>query len=170
MVELSNERVEQILHKETHKTEELKTILRGVYTRYMRLFEKYFADIDALNDDEIAGMKQYHEETRSLIKYYFMDIPQDACTAIGEYDKEYTFRMLGSDWHKVLFDSYEEFKAGNAGKYSGEAELKAAFAKQNLTAFYEAMNYVFRDAFGTGSKTAADAMTGIANLLFGEKK
>ena len=67
MVELSNERVEQILHKETHKTEELKTILRGVYTRYMRLFEKYFADIDALNDDEIAGLKQYHEETRSLI-------------------------------------------------------------------------------------------------------
>ena len=40
------------------KTEELTTILRGVYTRYMRLFEKYFADIEALNDEEIAKLKK----------------------------------------------------------------------------------------------------------------
>ena len=36
MVELSNERVDQILHEETHKTEELITILRGVYIRFFR--------------------------------------------------------------------------------------------------------------------------------------
>ena len=52
MVELSNERVDQILHEESQKTEELKTILRGVYIRYMRLYERYFDDIDALNDDK----------------------------------------------------------------------------------------------------------------------
>ena len=54
MIELSIERVDQILHQETPKKEELATILRGIYTRYMCLYEKYFADIDALNDDTIA--------------------------------------------------------------------------------------------------------------------
>ena len=54
MVELSNERIEQILHEETKKTEALPTILRGIYTRYMRLYERYFADVDALNDGRIA--------------------------------------------------------------------------------------------------------------------
>ena len=54
MVELSNERIGKILHEETVKTEELATILRSIYTRYMRLYEKYFADIDALNDEKVA--------------------------------------------------------------------------------------------------------------------
>ena len=61
MVELSNERIGQILHEETTKKEESETILRGIYTRYMRLFEKYLADIDALNDEKIADFKKYHE-------------------------------------------------------------------------------------------------------------
>ena len=52
MVELSNERVDLILHEETFKTEELITILRGIYIRYMRLFERYFDDIDTLNDEK----------------------------------------------------------------------------------------------------------------------
>ena len=54
MVELSRERIEQMLQEETAKKEELANILRGIYTRYMRLYEKYLADIDALNDDEIG--------------------------------------------------------------------------------------------------------------------
>ena len=33
-IELSNERIEEILHKETGKTEELTTILRGIYQIY----------------------------------------------------------------------------------------------------------------------------------------
>ena len=37
MVELSKKRIEEILNEETAKTEELPTILRGVYTRYMCL-------------------------------------------------------------------------------------------------------------------------------------
>ena len=45
MIELSNERIEQILHEETVKEEKVSTILRGIYTRYMRLYEKYFSDI-----------------------------------------------------------------------------------------------------------------------------
>ena len=61
MVELSNERIEQILHQETAKKEELATILRGIYTRYMRLYEKLFADIDALNDEKITELRKYHE-------------------------------------------------------------------------------------------------------------
>ena len=35
MVELSKKRIEEILNEETAKAEELPTILRGVYTRYM---------------------------------------------------------------------------------------------------------------------------------------
>lgn len=54
MIKLSNERIEQILHEETVKKEKSATILRGIYNRYMRLYEDYFADIDALNDDKIA--------------------------------------------------------------------------------------------------------------------
>ena len=65
MIELSNERIEEILHKETGKTEELTTILRGIYIRYMRLYERYYADIDALNDDVIAELKNYLEETKA---------------------------------------------------------------------------------------------------------
>ena len=69
MLELSNERVGQILHQETLQTEELPTILRAIYTRYMRLYEKIYADIEALNDAEIARLREYHEETKSLVKY-----------------------------------------------------------------------------------------------------
>ena len=35
MVKLSAERVDEILHKETGRTEELTTILRSIYTRYI---------------------------------------------------------------------------------------------------------------------------------------
>ena len=94
MVELSKERIEQILHEETMKKEELDTILRSIYTRYMHLFENYFSDIDALNDDEIAKLRNYHEETRSLIKYYYMDIPQDICTGIKEFENKYSANLL----------------------------------------------------------------------------
>ena len=54
MIELKADRIDQMLHAETGKKEELNTILRGLYTRYMTLYEKYFADIEALNDEEIA--------------------------------------------------------------------------------------------------------------------
>jgi len=70
MVELSRERIEQMLQEETAKKEELANILRGIYTRYMRLYEKYLADIDALNDDEIGKLRAFHKETRSLFRYY----------------------------------------------------------------------------------------------------
>ena len=69
MLELSNERIEQILNEETMKTVELATLLRSIYLRYMRLFEGYFADIDALNDTKIAQFRKYHEETCSLVRY-----------------------------------------------------------------------------------------------------
>ena len=64
MVELSKERIDQILHEETTKKEELDTILRSIYTRYMHLFEKYFADIDALNDDRIAELRKYPKKQK----------------------------------------------------------------------------------------------------------
>ena len=97
--------------KESQKTEELITILRGVYIRYMRLYERYFADIDALNDDKIAEFNKFHEETRSLIKYYYMDIPLDICTALIEFDKKYSAKLLGSRWQRFLFDGFNEFKS-----------------------------------------------------------
>ncbi len=110
MIELSNERIEQILHEETAKKEELEPILRSIYTRYMCMYEKYFADIDALNDERIAELKYYHDETRSLIKYYYMDIPLDICMEIKELEDEYSANLLGPQWHDYLFGFYEDFR------------------------------------------------------------
>ena len=166
MVELSNERVDQILHEETHKTEELITILRGIYIRYMRLYERYFADIDALNDDRIAELYKFHEETKSLIKYYYMDIPLDICTALIEFDKQYSAKLLGTHWRRYIFDSFNEFKSDNGDK--SEKCLKADFEDKILTAFYETMDYILRDGFGTGSESAKEIKDGLADLLFGE--
>ena len=46
MIELSKERIDQIVYDETPKTDVLPTILRSVYNRYMRLYEDYFTDLD----------------------------------------------------------------------------------------------------------------------------
>ncbi len=165
MVELSNERIGQILHEETAKTEELTTILRGIYTRYMRLYEKYFADIDALNNAKIAELRKYHEETGSLVRYYYMDIPQDICEGIKEFENKYSANLLGPDWHDYLFRVYQEFRKGSTA-----TDIKAEFSKQALAAFYEAMDYIFREGFGTGSQTVKDVVSGITGLLFGKEK
>ena len=169
MLELSNERVEQILHKETQKTEELKTILRSVYTRYMRLYEKYFDDIDALNDDAIAALRKYHEETISLVKYYYLDIPIDICTGLSVFENKYTAKLLGSDWRKYLSDSYQDFKSESENRNQSEEYLKEKFIEQKLTDFYEAMDSVFREGFDTYSKTAEKVTKGLAGLFFGAK-
>ena len=169
MIELSNERVEQILHQETQKTEELTTILRAIYTRYMRLYEKFFADIDALNDDGIAELKKYHEETVSLLKYYYMDIPLDICEGLGEFDDKYTAKLLGPDWHKLLFDGYQDFKSQSKSRNQSEESIKSEFSEQMLTEFYDAMDSVFREGFSTNSKTAEKVATGLTGLLFGGK-
>ena len=108
MIELNNERMQQILHDETAKTEDLTTILRGIYTRYMNLYERYFADFDALNDDKVAEFGKYHEETRSLIKYYYLDIPQDICSGIKEFEEKVSDKLLGREWKKNLYDVYEK--------------------------------------------------------------
>ena len=168
MVELSNERIDQILHEETAKTEELTTILRSIYTRYMRLYEKYFADIDALNNDKIAELRKYHEETKSLVKYYYMDIPQDICEGIKEFEKKYSANLLGSEWHEYLFGSYEEFREKSKIKDKSEECFKAEFARQALSDFYDAMDYIFREGFGTDSQTAKSFVSGITGLLFGK--
>ena len=110
MIELSKKRIEEILNEETAKTEELPTILRGVYTRYMCLFEKYFADIDALNDEKVAEFRKYHEETKSLIKYYYMDIPLDICAGLETFEKEYCENLLGTKWHNYLYSYYKDFR------------------------------------------------------------
>ncbi len=166
MVELSNERVDQILHEETFKTEELITILRGIYIRYMRLFERYFDDIDTLNDEKIAELNKFHEETKSLIKYYYMDIPLDICTVLFEFDKQYSEKLLGSNWRRYLFDSLKKYESDRGDK--SKEGLKADFENNILTAFYEAMDYIFRDGFGTYSESTKKVEDGLVNLLFGE--
>ena len=170
MIELSPERVEKILYEETVKDEKIQTILRSIYIRYMLLYEKYFEDIDALNDEKIAELRKYHEETRSLIKYYYMDIPQDICTALNEFENKYDDNLLGSEWHNVLFDSYKKFREKNTNTNKSEKSLKEEFTKQTLAAFYGAMDYVFREGFGTGSTAAQSIVSGITGLLFGKEK
>ena len=170
MVELSNERIEQILHDETKKTEDLTTILRGIYTRYMNLYEYYFADFGALNNDRITEFSKSHEETKSLIKYYYMDIPQDICTAIKEFEEKVSDKLLGREWKKNLYDAYDEFKEKSKVRNMSEDYYKAEFTKLALKEFYEAMEYIFRDGFGTNSQTAKEILGGISGLLFGKKE
>ena len=170
MLELSNERVECILEKETQKTEPTITILRAIYTRYMYLYEKYFADIDALNNDKIAELKKYHEETLSLVKYYYMDIPQDICMGLNEFEEKYSDLLLGPNWHLYLFKSYDDFRDESQNKNVSEKDIKAEFSKRTLKAFYESMDNVFREGFGTGSKTVENVVNGISGLLFGKKE
>ena len=170
MMELSNERVAQIMNEETLQTVELPTLLRSIYSRYMRLYEQYFEDIDALNEEKLAGLRTYHEETKSLVKYYYMDIPQDVCKCLNAFDSEYSNRLLGPEWHKYLFDIFKDFKEKNNDKDRSRKHLSAEFSKQTLAAFYEAMDYIFRDGFGTGSQTAKNILSEISSLLFGKEK
>lgn len=169
MVEFSKERIGQILHEETMKKEETETILRGIYTRYMLLYERFFADIDTLDDDKIAELKKYHEETWSLIKYAYMDIPMDICVGLREFENRYSSKLLTPQWHAFLFENYKEFQEENEGKNTSEEMLKAEFTKQTLTAFYEVMDYIFRDSFGTGSHTAKRVVSGLKSILFGKE-
>ncbi len=170
MIELSNERIKRILHEETTKKEELDTVLRSIYTRYMLLYERYFDDIDSLSDDDIAKLRAYHDETRSLVKYYYMDIPLDVCRGLREFENTYTDNLLGPEWHEFLFDSYEDFTEMSKNINKSEEYLKAEFKKENLTIFYDAMDYVFREGFGTGSQSTKEIVKGITGLLFGEEE
>ena len=170
MIELTKERIEQLLHEEVAKKEELNTILRGVFTRYMHMYERYFADIDALNDDTVASLRAYHEETKSLVKYYYMDIPLDTCKCLETYDNDCIAKLLGPDWQKNLSDACDDFKKHYTGELRSRDDLRAAFAKQSLGNFYDAMDLAFRDAFGTGSKTADSAVNELSGLLFGDEK
>ena len=166
MVEFSKERIEQILHEETMKKEEPETILRSIYTRYMLLYEKYFADIDILDDDKIAELRKYHEETRSLIKYTYMDIPMDICVELREFENRYSSKLLGPQWHTFLFENYKEFREENESDNTSEDMLKTEFTKQTLTGFYEVMDYIFRDGFGTGSHSAKKVISELKGILF----
>ena len=166
MLELSIERVEQILRQETPKKEELATILRGIYTRHMRLYEKYFADIDALNDDVVADLNKYNEETKSLVKYYYMDIPKNICDALQAFDNNYSAKLLGSDWREILFDSYSYFCKGINCENKSAKCLKAEYSEKILTAFYANMEYIFRVGFGTGNKNYEYIVSGLKDLLF----
>lgn len=76
MIQLSNERVEQILHEETKKTEPLPQLLRAIYTRYMNLYEDYIANMYDLTNEKVAEYKKQNDETICLVKYYYMDIPR----------------------------------------------------------------------------------------------
>ena len=95
-----------------------------------------------------------------------MDIPLDICTSLIEFDKKYSAKLLGSRWQRFLFDCFNEFKSENGDK--SEECLEADFEDKILTAFYETMDYIFRDGFGTGSEFAKGIKEGLADLLFGE--
>ena len=165
MIELSKERIDEILHKETLKTEDQKTLLRAIYGRYMHLYEDYFSDTDKLNEKKITQLQKYHEETKSLLKYYYMDIPYDVCTALIEFDKQYTDKLLGKDREDFLSGYFNQFKNESRNKNRSEEELKADFAKEKLKNFYEAMDSVFRESFGTDSVTVDKTVNWFKNLF-----
>ena len=90
------------------------------------------------------------------------------CEDLEEFDEKFRARLLGPNWYDNLCDIIESFKDENWDM--SEKRLKAEFKKQALEAFYKEMDDVFREGFGTGSKTVADAVGGITGLLFGKEK
>ena len=168
MVELSTGRIDQMLHEDTVKKEDLATILRSIYTRYMHLYEDYFSDIDALNDEKIAEFRKYNEETMSLIKYYYLDIPLDICEDIVDFEKEYGVNLLGPGWHKYVFDAYKEYSEDHDDKKKDE--IMKAFKEHALENFYYSMDSIFRESFGTESKNTESAISVIKGLFFDDDK
>jgi hypothetical protein len=98
-----------------------------------------------------------------------MDIPQDICHEIHEFEEKVSDKLLGRDWKTHLYDIYEEYKAKNKDWNKKEEDYKAEFPKAAIDAFYEAMESIFRDAFGTNSATAKEFIEGVGGLLFGKK-
>ena len=98
-----------------------------------------------------------------------MDIPLDICKGIEEFENKYIDGLLGKEWHKFLFDRYKAFREESRNKDKNEENLKTELARQTLTEFYAAMDYVFRDGFGTGSETVKNLAGMIKGLLFGKE-
>ena len=94
-----------------------------------------------------------------------MDIPQDICEGIKEFENKYSDNLLGPEWHEYLFRSYQDFRNRSKAK-----DKKAEFSKQTLAAFYSAMDDIFREGFGTGSQFVKDVVGGITGLLFGKEE
>ena len=62
----------------------------------------------------------------------------------------------------------QQFKKENQNKHQSEEDFKTDFAKDALATFYDVMDYIFREGFGTGSKTTENNIDGLAVLLFGK--
>ena len=97
---------------------------------------------------------------------YYLDIPQEVCEDLEEFDSEYNESLLGADWHEYLFDRYEEFKENSESEDKSEEDLKAEFSKQTLLDFYVSMDYIFSESMGTNDKTSKKVVNGVAGLLF----
>ena len=167
MVELSPERIEEILHKETVKEEDPKTVMRAVYNRYRCVFEQYIDQIFEMNQSKIDEFNKYHQETNSLIKYYFVDIPMDTCAALAKFEHDVMDYMLGPDWQRVILNGFEEFKRKNKNKYrlANEETWRKKFKEELLSMFYVSMESAFRVSFESGSKAAEGLMDGLSAIF-----
>ena len=94
-----------------------------------------------------------------------MDIPLDICAGLEAFEKEYCDNLLGTKWHDYLYSYYKDFRKKSNDEKKGSKE---EFSKQTLSNFYDAMDYIFRDVFGTESKSAEEIKCGLLGLLFGE--
>ena len=73
-------------------------------------------------------------------------------------------RIIVMDQHTEWYPK-QKYKTNKNNK-----NLKAEFSKQTLSAFYDSMNYIFREGVGTDSQKRKDLMGGIAELLFGKQQ
>ena len=99
-----------------------------------------------------------------------MDIPEETGTYLQVFDKEYTVKLLGPDWKKYVSESFQEFISEHKKEAKNEDHLKEMYREEILGAFYDAMNHVFRDGFGTANKTLEKVSKGLLSILFGDDK
>ena len=96
--------------------------------------------------------------------------PVSSCVAAPRFLQEQIECGGGICRINSLSDSYAAFKEENDDEYRNEKSLKEAFAKQAMEEFYDTMDDVFREGFGTVSQNAKDFSNGLTGLLFGAEK
>jgi hypothetical protein len=87
---------------------------------------------------------------------------------IKEFENKYCAKLLGSDWHDYILKNFEDFRENSRSRDKSEEHLRAEFTGEALSAFYEVMDYIFREGFGTESRAAKTLVSGIKDLFFGK--
>ena len=79
----------------------------------------------------------------------------------------YTRYMFLYEKYLEDIDTLSDDRIAELRAYHEETISLVKFYKQTLDGFYDTMDYVFRQGFGTGSQTVKKVVSGLKGLIFG---